>query len=384
MLLKKILTVIITLNLVMICSCYPLGKEERQRTAEKADDKDKDIVIALVETSANENLFKEGALLAIDELNQKGGILVERKIIPLIYDDQGKADIGQKIAREIAHNLDVIAVIGHRFSSVAIPVSITYEKEGILFISTGSTNPMLTAHKNQYIFRNIPNDKDIGEALAKLAKRQGFKKILVIFERGDYGKRLSDFFKEKAIKQGMTIFQTRSYFNKERDFRALIEDAQSAQIDAIFLAGFLPQAAEVIKQTRTMGVHAPFIGGDSLENPDLWDKAEMDAIGTYVASVFDPEYSKKSKAFVKRFKEKYKKPPDAKAAQGYDAVNLLAWAIENNRTTVPIEIATALRYMKRWENVVGPYRFKKNGDITSRTIHIKVLSPGGEFKKNQR
>jgi len=298
MLLKQIMTVIITLSLVMISSCYPLGKEERQRTAEKADDKYKDIVIALVETSANENLFKEGALLAIDELNQKGGILIEQKIIPLIYDDQGKPDIGQKIAKKIARNLDVIAVIGHRFSSVAIPVSITYEKEGILFISTGSTNPMLTAHKNQYIFRNIPNDKDIGQALAKFAKRQGFKKIAVLFERGDYGKRLSEFFKEEARKQGITIFQTRSYFNNERDFRALIEGAQSAQIDAIFLAGFLPQAAEVIKQTRTMGIYAPFIGGDSLENPDLWLKAEMDAIGTYVASVFEPEYSIRSKVLV--------------------------------------------------------------------------------------
>ncbi len=174
MLLKQILTVIMTLNLVMISSCHTSGKEERQRTAERADKKDKDIVIALVETSANQNLFKEGALLAIKELNDKGGLLVERKIIPLEEDDQGKPEIGKKIARKIAHNLDVIAVIGHRFSSVAIPVSITYEKEGILFISTGSTTPMLTAHKNQYIFRNIPNDKDIGEALAKFAKRKDF------------------------------------------------------------------------------------------------------------------------------------------------------------------------------------------------------------------
>ncbi len=146
----------------------------------------------------------------------------------------------------------------------------------------------------------------------------------------------------------------------------------------------VPQAAEVIKQTRTMGIYAPFIGGDSLENPDLWLKAEMDAIGTFVASVFDPEYSIRSKEFVKRFKDKYGKQPDAKAAQGYDAVNLLAWAIENHRTTVPIEIATALRYMKKWENVVGPYRFKKNGDITSRTIHIKKLSSSGEFKTIKR
>ncbi|RKZ37946.1 MAG: hypothetical protein DRQ41_12770, partial [Gammaproteobacteria bacterium] len=397
---KKILTVI--LSLFIISSCYfPNNKEEREDAARLADEKQKDIVIALVRTKADDNLFLEGAKLAIKEINDLGGVLTDRKIIPLIHDDVGKADVGQKIAREMAYNLDVIAVIGHRFSSVAIPVSITYEKNGIVFISTGSTTPTLTAHKSQYIFRNIPSDKIIGKALAKFTKREGFKNIAVFFERGAYGKRLSGFFREEVVKKkedkvvkavndenketndkGVNIVATRSYFknedeNKKSDFRPLLNDMQELNPDAIFLAASVSTATEFIKQTRSMGVYAPFIGGDSLENHDLWKKCELDAAGTYVASVFDPDYDK---VFVERFKkfvkndldksfnpeydyEKHNYEPDAKAAQGYDAVKLLAWAIENAESTVPLEIATTLRYMNKWDGVVGPYQMTSTGDI---------------------
>jgi len=382
---KKILTVI--LSLFIISSCYfPNNKEEREDAARLADEKQKDIVIALVRTKADDNLFLEGAKLAIKEINDLGGVLTDRKIIPLIHDDVGKADVGQKIAREMAYNLDVIAVIGHRFSSVAIPVSITYEKNGIVFIS-------------------------------KFTKREGFKNIAVFFERGAYGKRLSGFFREEVVKKkedkvvkavndenketndkGVNIVATRSYFknedeNKKSDFRPLLNDMQELNPDAIFLAASVSTATEFIKQTRSMGVYAPFIGGDSLENHDLWKKCELDAAGTYVASVFDPDYDK---VFVERFKkfvkndldksfnpeydyEKHNYEPDAKAAQGYDAVKLLAWAIENAESTVPLEIATTLRYMNKWDGVVGPYQMTSTGDIAGRPIHIKKLSDG-KFK----
>jgi len=416
---KKILTII--LSLIIISSCYfPNNKEEREEAARLADEKQKDIVIVLVRTNTKDNLFLEGAQLAITELNDLGGVLTDRKIIPLIRDDVGQADVGQKIAREMAYNLDVIAVIGHRYSSVAIPASITYEKNGIVFISNGSTTPTLTAHKSQYIFRNIPSDKIIGKALAKFTKQKDFKRIAIFFERGIYGQRLSGFFREEfenkkdetedtqnqedeavndenkeTDNKELGIVATRSYFknedeNKKSDFRPLLEDMQDLKPDAIFLAGSVSTAAEFINQTRSMGGDAPFIGGDSLENPKLWEECSLDAAGTYVASVFNPDYDK---AFVERFKEFVKKldksstyeyeyekddyQPDAKAAQGYDAVKLLAWAIENTGSTVPIEIASTLRYMKTtWDGVVGPYQMTSTGDITNRAIHIKKLSDG--------
>jgi len=428
----------------MFCSCVEkTSAEKREKKAEAADIKNRDITIALVRTSANASLFAEGALLALEEINgdldikkkngeiieinkkdkekhEEGGVLIGRKIEHLeIYDDEGKSDRGTEIANEISKNLDVIAVIGHRFSSVAIPVSIIYEQQGIVFISTGSTTPQLTTPLHHYVFRNIPSDKKIGKALAIFAKNH-FKRISIFFERGEYGERLSGSFREEAEKLGISIIATRSYFEDQTNFRHLLEDAQDHQLDAIFLAGFLPEAADLIKQARRMGLSMPFIAGDALENPNLWLSAELDAVDTYVAGTFDI-YSEGGKEFIEKFKKRYrcqdeekkkeKKEKDkncfyvddiqkkyphadekdengelvtysyAKAAQGYDAVLLLAWAIENSRSTVPLDIASTLKYMEKWNGVLGSYSFTSNGDVKDKEIHIKVLSYNGLFKK---
>jgi branched-chain amino acid transport system substrate-binding protein len=314
----------------MFCSCLERTlppAERREKKAEAADKKDRDITIALVRTSANKSLFVEGAILALEEINgeleikkkngeiieinkkdeeknEDGGVLIGRKIKYQVYDDEGNSDIGAKIAREISKNLDVIAVIGHRFSSVAIPASIIYEQQGIVFISTGSTTPLLTTHLHHYVFRNIPTDKQIGKALAIFAKDK-FKRISIFFQRGDYGERLSGFFREEAEKLGISIITTRSYFKTQRNFRELLEGAQNDQLDAIFLAGSLPAAAYFIRQARSMGLSMPFIAGDALENPDLWLKAGLDAVDTYVAGAFNIE-SGSGKEFVENFEKRYR------------------------------------------------------------------------------
>jgi branched-chain amino acid transport system substrate-binding protein len=433
----------------MFCSCLErtTPAERRENKASAADEKNRDITIALVRTSANSSLFAEGALLALEEINgeldiikekngeiikinkkdeeknEEGGVLIGRKIKyqQIVYNDEGDSKIGASIATEISKDLDVIAVIGHRFSSVAIPVSIIYEQQGIVFISTGSTTPLLTTPRFHYVFRNIPTDKQIGKALAIFAK-DNFKRISIFFQRGDYGERLSGSFREEAEKLGISIIATRSYFKTQRNFRQLLEGAQDHQLDAIFLAGFLPAAADLIKQARSMGLSMPFIAGDALENPDLWLKAGLDAVDTYVAGAFNIE-SESGKEFIEKFKKRYrcfdekkekkkeKKEKDkncfyvndvqkkyphanekdengdlvtytyAKAAQGYDAVRLLAWAIENSRSTVPLDIASTLKYMKKWNGVLGSYSFASNGDVKDKEIHIKVLSYNGKFKK---
>jgi len=406
----------VSLIFTLVIGCIPSygsNKELRENTANLANENTLPIVIALVDTSASPSLFIKGAKLAINEINDSGGVLGGRLFEAPEFDDKGKAKIGQQVAREISQNLDVIAVIGHRYSSVAIPVSITYEKNGIVFISTGSTDPMLTAHKNYYVFRNIPTDEIIGRELAKLAKQQNLKKMFIVFERESYGKRLAEFFREEAeTKQGITISATRSYHYKEKNLRSLWIGTEKLKFDAILVAGPVGQATELIKQTRMMGIMQPFIGGDSLDNKKLID-LKYDAMGTFVASVFDPNFNKQSKQFVEKFKEstrkefkekhkvetcKYDKDcekldkaakcknkfceiePDAKAAQGYDAVKVLARAIENSKSTVPMNIAMALRYMEGWNGVVGPYEFLANGDISGRGIHVKRLVAGDKFK----
>ncbi len=429
----KYCLIVFTSSLLLACNLNSLT-QARKESAKIADEKNQDIIIAFVESSSNKSLFKQGVELAIEEINQTdsfidmkklyldeinnpqlvleklkqdpnkqitniiydengepnkvilrrlnvgGGVLVGRKIIPKFYDDEGKAKIGRKIAQDISKNTDIVAVIGHNFSSVAIPISIIYEQNGIVFISTGATNPLLTAYKRTYIFRNIPSDKKIGKALAKFSRQYNFRRIAIIFERGYYGKRLAEFFTVEAENQDIEIVATRSFFQKneeeELDFRTLLSEIRELHFDAIFIASYVNKATKIINQARGMGISVPFIGGDSLDNLGLWEQAKLNSVGTFVASVFDPNLSAKSKTFIDNFKAKFDgEMPDTDAAQAYDATKLLAWSIKNGGSTIPLEIATSLRYAKTWENIVGPYKFTLKGDVVGRPIYIKMLTP---------
>ncbi|MBF0398128.1 MAG: ABC transporter substrate-binding protein [Desulfobacterales bacterium] len=361
----------IILTLIVGCRSKIDVSEKR---AKRAFESKGDIVVAIVDSSVTPTMFVEGVKLAIEDINSSGGVL-GRKIKPLFYDDEGKFETGQKIAHKIAGKDDVIAVIGHRFSEVAVPVSITYEKNGILFISTGATDQDLIRDTAVFTVRNISSDEDFGRESAAFAKRKNFKKIAILFDSESSGKRIADLFHEQADRIGIKIVAEKAYSKYQDDFRYLISDlTKQAKFDAIFLGGMLPSAAIMIKQLRNLGVDVPIIGTERMDAPELLNIAGKAANDTIVTTVFDPRLSEKNTIyFTSTFKEKNGVEPDAWAAQGYDAISLLAFAIDKSGSTVPIALSSTLKLLKKWKSVSGSYSFNQNGSISGKNIFFKII-----------
>jgi branched-chain amino acid transport system substrate-binding protein len=157
MMIKRIrfLTLITVLLFIYSCDFYFTPKaDERSRRAAAGKG---DVVIGIVETSADPSLFTEGVKLAAEEINNEGG-LFGRKLRLEIRDDERTIKQGQFVAKELAKNPEVIAVVGHRYPGIAIPASIIYEKYGILFISPGASNPDYIQYGGNLTFTNIPSD----------------------------------------------------------------------------------------------------------------------------------------------------------------------------------------------------------------------------------
>lgn len=361
---------------LFLSSCtYDSPAEERAKKAAKSKG---DVVIAIVESSGAANLFREGVDLAVEELNQEEGGVLGRKIRLEYFDDEGSQAIGQSVARKISGRGDVIAVIGHRFSDIAVAASVTYEQNGIVFISPGATDQDLIRESSKYTFRNIPSDEVMGRETAKFAKRQKFNNVAVLYDSESSGKRISQIFRSQADKQGINIVAEKAYAGWEGNFRLMIADLiRENDFDAIFLGGVLPSAAEMVKQIRDMGVTKPIIGNDLIDSPLLLNIAGKAAQGTIVPTVFDPKRAKSvTLDFVKRFEEKLGVEPDTWAAQGYDAVRVLANAIETNGSTVPIEISTTLRFLNDWQGVTGSYSFDRTGNIIGKAVRFKQVDSG--------
>ncbi len=363
------------------CNSSETPVEERAARAAKMQG---DIVIGIVDSSTNSSLFLEGVNLAVEELNQRGGVL-GRRIKTLVRNDGGDKEKGQQIARKLATNLDVVAVVGHVHSKVAIPASIIYEKHGILFLSPGASDPNLTRYGANFTFRNIPTDEDIGRLCAELSYRSGVKKGVIFYQREGAYKRLIENFGAQSGDLGTELATARSFFGTEDDFRSVLSEVKKEYtFDGIFIAGRLPAAGILIKQARDMGIEALIMATKDLDSPRLWTDAGKAAEGTIVATVFDPNLpTRLTRDFVKRFKAQYGLEPDTWAAQGYDGIQVLAHAMDKGGSTVPIVMASTLRFLEHWEGVTGSYGFTRNGDITGKSIFFKEARNGG-FKFLER
>lgn len=360
---------------VAVASCGNLEKERAER-AERARG---DIRIAMVwNEPLAATLFDEGVMMAVTEINSRGGIFKRQLRMVVHADVQGSKEL--EVARSIAADPNVVAVIGHPISDTAVPVSVTYQKNGLLFISAGATSPILTNHGFSYVFRNIPSDTDTGKVLAEFSKARGFRKMIVIDDESRYGQILADIFAENAVRLGIEILLRKSYYPWQTDFNLMINDIKNRGGDAIFLGGEVPQAAEVIKQSRQMGVTIPFIGGDGLDQPDLWKVAGSAADGTFVATVFNPDDTDpETRTFAGNFQDKYGTAPDTWAGLGYDAIYLLEDAFKRAESTVPVVVASFLRFIENRHSVLGPYSFTSQGDITGKKFFFKVVR-GGRFE----
>jgi len=367
--------------LFSVCGCNADVTAEKRAQIAAASNND-DIVIAIVDTTGPFS-FLQGALLAVKELNQRGGIL-NRKIRPLIYNDEGDPDKGLAIAKEISANENVVAVVGHPFSGVAIPVSITYNSAGLVFLSPEATIPGLTQHGFSNTFRNLLSSKQSGRQLAAFAFSQKFKKMMIIYLRDDMYSRNAKIFYEEANRLGIEIVAQKSYPKNSDVFNDLIANIKKLEssdtgVDAVLLGGPLTLAAEIIKQARAMGVTIPFLGGGglNLDNLGLIRIAGSAADGTIVPSVFNPQLaSPVTRTFVSRFKSEYFIAPDTWDAQGYDAIQILMYAMEKSRSTVPARVSTTLRYLPRWNGVTGSYQFDQNGDIIGKKLYFKKVVNG--------
>ncbi len=339
-----------------------------------------DILIGIVEDSSSSNFFLEGVNLALEEINQHGGVL-GRKIQTAVYDDRKDSIRAEKIARKLAADTDVVAVIGHGASATAIPVSIIYENAGVLFISYGAKSPDLTLYSGQYTFRNIPTHKEFGAAMAEMAHDvygDKVKKTVMFHERNPSQRSLADIFKKRAAELGIEIVATRSYFNTQKDFKEIIDQLRKEyEFDSVVICGTMPTAAKLVKQLRDMGVEGILIGGDGLDSPNLFSVAGKASEDVIVPTVFNPVYpDKMTFDFVKAFKRKYELPPDTWAAQGYDAVQLFAHAAEESGTVSPEVVSSNLRFLKKWKGVTGSYALLPTGDITDKDIYFKKMQNG--------
>lgn len=326
--------------------------------------------------SSRDDLFREGVEMATRELNEEGGV-IGRRLELVIADDAGTVSQGKLVAQRFAEQEQLDAVIGHFDSHIALAASVTYAYHQLLFISPGATHPRLTKQGFAKLFRTAPNDATAGRQLAEIAKKLGYQKLVVVHEQSRHGGELANSIEFRAGELDLEIAARFSYGVNSGDFRLLLDRMLVVEFDAVFFAGEAGDASLFIDAARGQGVNRPFLGGYGLDNPRLVSGDPSDVEGTLVLSVFhedapDPYVQ----SFNMRFAEQYQKMPDAWAAQGYDAVKMLAYAIRGAQSSEAKAVAAQLHAMPVWYGVTGPHIFDDQGDVVEKEMVPKIVRQG--------
>lgn len=301
---------------------------------------------------------RDGALMAIEEWNAKGGVLGQ-KVEGIVADSQCTPDPAVNAANKVIQEDKVHYIMGEVCSSASIPVSEITEKAGIVQISGTSTNPALTLNTDgstkKYVFRACFIDPFQGLVMAKFALGQGHKTAFVMFDKGnDYVLGLAEAFEKSFTEGGGTIVGKESYTGQDTDFSAILTKVADSKAEVLFLPDYYNIVNLVGAQAKERGVTAVMMGGDG------WDSSDLDlaaAEGGFFSNHYSAEDTRPVvQEFVKRYEAKYGSKPDALATLGYDATNLLIAGIEKAGKDDPALVKDALAGLK-YEAVSGNLSF---------------------------
>ncbi|MCC6318081.1 MAG: ABC transporter substrate-binding protein [Gemmatimonadaceae bacterium] len=365
----------------MACGRSDAPDEERVALARR-NQGDVVIGVAWPWSSYPDIRYGDGLQMAADEINAAGGVLNGRKLKLLREDDHGSVDNGRLVAQKLAANPEVVAVIGHLQSYVSVPAAAIYDLAGIVMVAPTATDPELTARGYHRVFRATFTDKEVGRQMADFARGRGYRRVAICYIRNAYGRGLANAFEERLTEAGGAVPARQSYDASGeadvRSFLSVIREWKHQELDAVFLAGESPSAGAFIEAAHQEGLRLPILGSDALNAPGTLALG-LAAEGTVVPSVFHPAVAaERVQRFARAFQERYGVLPDAGAALGYDAVHLLAAAIARARSSVPDEIARALRSGAGWEGVTGAFTFTESGDLEDRPL-VQMHVRNGQF-----
>lgn len=313
--------------------------------------------------------------LAVTEINDSGGLL--GRPLELIKIDNQSTPIGATMAARKAVELGVVAVIGAHWSSHSLAMAPILQKAGIPMISPGSTNPDVTRTGN-FIFRACFLDSFQGMAMARFARDELKAESAVVLRNIDeaYSIMLADFFLDAFSKQGGTILADLEYRGDAIDFQAGISRIRELAPDIVYLPGYTRDSGLMIKQARSMGIKAVFLGGDAWDEIEQFAGASID--GSYQSAPWHPEVPYPPSRELQRLYRRHFSAPitNLSAPLAYDAVNLLAEAIRRAGSTDRAKVRDALAGLAGFEGATGTFTFDDNGDPKNKKVIIIRFEDG--------
>lgn len=317
------------------------------------------VIAPLTGSKAEQGMqFKEGAEVAVAELNARGGVL-GRNVRLEILDDQGQPNEAAAAAQRLVSDPNVVAVIGPSStasSSAAIPI---LDRANIPAISPSASTPSLVTDNRCFYITSLPLSV-YGPLVAQYAVDVfGAKDIAVIHVKDDWGEGVTKLVNDWAGSNNVEVVSEASFTQGDRDFKAQLTSLLNADPDVIVLNTHYTEGALITRQARDLGYAGPFVGQGTIVYPQYIDLAEDAAEGTVSwVDFLSTIESEQVQAAVQKFEQATGKSPLQYHISTYDAVNILAAAIERTGSVDDrAKLCTAVGETRDFPGIVGNFSF---------------------------
>ena len=320
------------------------------------------VVSALSGSGAESGQYKvNGAQLAVDEINAAGGVL-GRKLQLSTVDDQ-TTNAGTVTAFSKLTSANVPVVIGPIRSTEVQAIFPDINRSDVPVV-IGGTDPKLTHQGSKWVFRARPNDTYSAQVIAKFGvKDKSVKKWAVIHSTDAFGTGGDAAVVPDIKKYGGSVVLDQGYPNHNQDFTSVVLALkQSGAQGLVTYCTYATDCGVLAKQIQQQNLSLTWVGSPSLSDVTALKLAGPALYGTFSVADFATDANPQAGTFTQKYMAKYHIQPDNYSSWAYDAVNVIAKAIQSQKSAKPDAIAKGLRAIQGYKGTEGTYSFNQNGD----------------------
>jgi branched-chain amino acid transport system substrate-binding protein len=320
-------------------------------------------------------VVKNAMDLAVVELNEEGGIKGKNLIITY-EDSQAKPELATNAAKKLITLNNVPVIIGAMSSSEVLAIAPILNEKKVVLVSPAATSHDITK-EGGYIFRTIVSDIYDGTAMARFAyneKNIRTAGVFFITEAGPQG--VAEAFIDEFKKLGGEIVEIEECHRGDTDFRTQLAKIHAKKPNAIYFALYPRETELFVRQVREMGLIEMLLTHQLMDDPEILAKLGNAADNIiFTTPKLTPETGDEAvKDFYKNYREKYGKDPQNFAPNAFDAVMLVAKAMEKYGFTSDA-VRKALYEVKNYHGATGIFSIDKNGDVEQEML-IMVIREG--------
>ena len=315
--------------------------------------------------------------IAVDEVNNAGGVLGGKKI-EVVYEDDGCSGATAANAVSKLINTDkVVTILGAACSGATLGAAPIAEAAKIPMLSYCSTNPTVS-QAGDYVFRNVPSDFFQANYAANYLIKIEKKNVALLTSKDDWGDGLKKAFTDAFTKVGGTIVSSDSFDPGSKDLKAQLTTVKGENPDAVYFAGYTDPSIAGLKQARDLGIQSQFFGADAWDDTKIW--SELGTLGD--GAMFTVVGTNSSADFKAKMKAKLGKEDLIYCSNyAYDGLKILAEAINKSGGVDGSKIKDALSQTRHTGGVgSAEVSFDDNGDPIG-AVYIIKKAKGGKLSE---